>query len=126
MLIGLVKSFCIWMCHNLQLPFKNVQTGRCTNVLWKSVPGYWSSIRESSFSEFSPKPRQTVVCGYKSWQLLLQLFRRYDCRSQNWKNWSRDPKHAPLGVICHPKSRLWYNLCTKFDDSSFSHYRPKI
>ena len=33
------------------------------NVLWKSVPGCWSSIRESSFSEFSPKPRQTVVCS---------------------------------------------------------------
>jgi len=32
MLIGLVRSFCIQMC--LQLPFKNVQRGRCTNVLW--------------------------------------------------------------------------------------------
>jgi len=49
------------MC--LQLPFKPVQRGRCTNVLSKSVPGCWSSIRESSFSEFSSKPRQTVVCS---------------------------------------------------------------
>jgi len=36
MLIGL-KAF-VNRC--LQLPFKNVQRGRCTNVLWKSVPGY--------------------------------------------------------------------------------------
>jgi len=53
------------MC--LQLPFKNVQRGRCTNVLWQFIPGCWSSIRESSFSEFSPKSRQTVICGILRW-----------------------------------------------------------
>jgi len=36
-----------------------------------SVPDCWSSIKESVFSEFSPKPRQTVVCSIPSWFCVL-------------------------------------------------------
>jgi len=44
------------------------------------------------------------------------------------KNGSRDPDHAPLGVVCHLK-KLGFDavyLCAKFDDSSFSRSRDII
>ena len=68
----LLKNLLIYLLTQLQ--FRNVQRGRCTNVLWKSVPCCWSSIRESSFSEFSPKPRQTLVCS-----ILRSCYRCSDC-----------------------------------------------
>jgi len=40
-----------------QFPFKDVQRGWSTNVLWKSVPGYWSRVWKGSFSELRPEPR---------------------------------------------------------------------
>jgi len=34
--------------------------------------------------------------------------------------------HAPLGVVCHPKAKIWYSLCPKFVHSSFSRFTDMV
>jgi len=67
---------------------------------------------------------------------LLLIYTKFEVRSvtrykdtmgpQNLENESCYPDHVHLRVRCHSRSGNWYGLCTKFDESRFSHSRDMI